>query len=70
MNYLDLLPEYIMPIIRRRVDELCHEDHKYCEELEKDIKSKYRNCFDVAFYIANCDSHVSAKVLINGQIMK
>jgi hypothetical protein len=67
MNYLDLLPDDIMPIIRRRVDELYHEDYKYCE-LEKGIKSKYGNCVDVAFYLTNCEPCVSAKVFINGQI--
>ncbi len=57
-----------MPIIRRRVDELYHEEYKYCDELEKDIERKYGNCVDVAFYITNCEPCVSAKVFINDQI--
>jgi hypothetical protein len=68
MKYLDILPDDIMPIIRRRLDELYHEDYKYCEELEKDIKSNYGNCVDIPFYIINCEPYVSAKVFINGQI--
>ncbi len=57
-----------MSIIGRRVDELYHEDYKYFEELEKDIKNKYGNCVDVAFYITNCVPCLSAKVFINCQI--